>query len=53
MEKNVMKLPLLAALGIALGIFDPASGGASVAATEEDVANLTRRSGGELGPHTR
>jgi len=44
MEKNVMKLSLLAALGIALGIFDPASGGASVAAAEEDVANLTRRS---------
>ena len=44
MEKNVMKLPLLAALGIALGMFDLASGGASAAATEEDVANLTRRS---------
>ena len=38
-----MKLPLLATLGIALGMFDPASGGASVA-SEEDVANLTRRS---------
>ena len=39
-----MKLPLLAALGIALGILDPASSGTSVAAAEEDIANLTRRS---------
>src|SRR5262245_27276149 len=43
-EKNAMKLPLLAALGVALGMFDPASGGASGAATEEDIANLTKRS---------
>ena len=39
-----MKLPLLVALGIALGMLGLASGGASVAATEEDVANLVRRS---------
>jgi hypothetical protein len=41
MEKNVMKLPLLAALGVALGMLDPASGGASGATTDEDIANLT------------
>ena len=39
-----MKLPLLAALGVALGILDPGSGAASVAPAEEDVANLTSRS---------
>ena len=44
MEKNIMKLPLLAALGIALGMFDSSTGGASVAAPEEDIASLTRRS---------
>jgi ketosteroid isomerase-like protein len=39
-----MKLPLLAALGVALGIFDPGSGAPSTAAAEEDAANLTNRS---------
>ena len=43
-EESFMKLPLLAALGIALGILDPASSGMSVVAAEEDIANLTRRS---------
>ena len=41
MEKTTMKLSLLAALGIAFGILDPASSGA---ATDEEVANLTKRS---------
>jgi ketosteroid isomerase-like protein len=44
MEKNVMKLPLLAALGMALGMLDSSTGGASVSAAEEDVASLTKRS---------
>jgi len=35
---------MLAALGVALGVLDPASSGASVAAAEENVANLTNRS---------
>jgi ketosteroid isomerase-like protein len=39
-----MKLPLLAALGVALGIFDPGSGAPSIAAAEDDIANLTNRS---------
>lgn len=39
-----MKLPLLTALGIALGMVAPASGRASGAATEEDIDKLTRRS---------
>src|SRR5689334_4118221 len=44
LERNVMKLSLLAALGMALGMIDSSTGGASVAATEEDVATLTGRS---------
>src|SRR5262245_53719602 len=44
MEKNVMKLPMLAALGVALGVLDPGSSGASVAPAGESVANLTNRS---------
>jgi len=39
-----MKLPLLAALGIVPGMSDPAGGGTSGGATEEDVANLAGRS---------
>src|SRR5262245_54420530 len=39
-----MKLPLLTALGVALSVFDPASAGASLSATDEDIVYLTRRS---------
>jgi hypothetical protein len=42
-EKNIMNLRLLPALGVALAAFVFASGGARVAITDEDVANLTRR----------
>ena len=38
-----MNLRLLPALGVALAAFVFASGGARVAITDEDVANLTRR----------
>ena len=39
-----MKLPLLTALSVALSVLDPASADASVAATEEDIVSLARRS---------
>jgi hypothetical protein len=38
-----MNLRLLPTLGVVLGTFGCASGGASVAVTDKDVANLTRR----------
>jgi hypothetical protein len=43
-EKDVMKLPLLTALGVALSVCDPASAGGSVAATDEDIVYPTGRS---------
>jgi ketosteroid isomerase-like protein len=39
-----MKLRLLGALGLALGVFGPTSGRVSPAVAEEDVANLVARS---------
>ena len=38
-EKEVMKLPLLTALSVALSVLDPASADASVAATEDDIVS--------------